>query len=123
MADQCINSNPDIAGIGVSLPASVTFVRFIWLTIFPQVRINFYVTILLTAFIPKNEYTTELLDGLYLNAILYGLGLVMTAVIQSMQHQLNLYHAVYVMHNLLSLEFVYACGTFCVPDRLLFSRR
>jgi hypothetical protein len=88
-----------------------------------QIRINFYVTILITAFTPKNEYTTELLDGLYLNAILYGLSLVITAVIQSMQHQLDLYHAVCVMHNLLSLEFVYVCGTVLRPICTSFSRR
>ena len=87
-----------------------------------QVRINFYVTILITAFTPKNEYTTELLDGLYLNAILYGLGLAFTAVIQTMQNQLDLYHAVCVMHNVLSLEFVYVCGTLLRSVRALFSR-
>jgi len=92
MADQCtgINSNPDIAGIGT--------------------RINFYVTILVTAFTPQNEYTTELLDGVYKSAILYGFSLVMTAVIQSMQRQLDLYHAIFVMQIIFSLDFVYAHG-------------
>jgi hypothetical protein len=112
MADQCINSNPDIAGIGVSLLVSQSTHSADYL---PQIRINFYVTILITAFTPKNEYTNELLDGLYLNAIPYGLSLVITAVIQSIQHQLDLYHAVCVMHNLLSLEFVYVCGTVLHP--------
>ena len=114
MADQCINSNPDIAGIGVSLLASQSTLGLL-VDYFPQVRINFYVTILITAFTPKNEHTRELLDGLYLNAILYGLSLVITAVIQSMQHQLDLFHALCVMHNLLSLEFVYVCGTVVRP--------
>jgi hypothetical protein len=115
MADQCINSNPDIAGIGVGLLVSQSTLGLLADRYLPQIRINFYVTILITAFTPKNEYTRELLDGLYLNAILYGLSLVITAVIQSMQHQLDLFHAVCVMHNLLSLEFVYVCGTVLRP--------
>jgi hypothetical protein len=68
------------------------------------------VTILLTALTPENEYTTELLDGVYKNAVLYGLALVMTAVIQTLQKQLDLYHAIFVMQVLFSLDFVYAYG-------------
>ncbi|KAI9455211.1 hypothetical protein F5148DRAFT_1226572 [Russula earlei] len=88
MADQCINSNPDIAGIGT--------------------RINFYTTILLTALTP--ETATELLDGLYKNSVLYGLGLVMTAVIQTFQEQLDLYHAIFVMQIIFCLNLVYEYG-------------
>ncbi|KAI0296550.1 hypothetical protein B0F90DRAFT_1023215 [Multifurca ochricompacta] len=89
-----ILSNPDLAGIGT--------------------RINFYVTIVLTALIPENEHTTELVDGLYENSVFYGLGLVITAVIQTLQNQLDLYHAIFVMQIIFSLDFVYAYGTFCV---------
>ncbi|KAH9958815.1 hypothetical protein BC827DRAFT_1269263 [Russula dissimulans] len=90
MSSQCIQSNPDIAGIGT--------------------RINFYVTILLSAMIPETPRTTELLDGLYQNSILYGLSLVITAVIQTLQEQLDLYHAIFVMQIIFSLNFVYAYG-------------
>jgi hypothetical protein len=120
MADQCIQSNADIAGIGVSLRTSQS-------TLFahrlPQTRINFYVTIVLTALIPENGRTTELLDGLYKNAVLYGLGLVLTAGIQTLQKQLDLYHAIFVMQIIFSLDFVYAYGAACVPFMISVSGR
>ena len=67
-------------------------------------------TILVTAFTPEGDHTTELLDGLYKNAILYGFSLVMSAVIQTIQKQLDLYHAIFVMQIIFSLDFVYAYG-------------
>ncbi|KAH9986663.1 hypothetical protein BJV74DRAFT_988416 [Russula compacta] len=85
-----IASNSDIAGIGV--------------------RINFYLTILLTALTPEVERNTELLDGLYTNSVINGLGLVITAVIQTVQDQLDLYHAIFVMQIIFSLNFVYSYG-------------
>ncbi|KAI0287344.1 hypothetical protein BC826DRAFT_1108519 [Russula brevipes] len=90
MADKCLNSNPDIAGIGT--------------------RINFYVTILLTTLARGHEDTTELLDELYKSSVLYGLSLVMTAVIQTLQGQLDLYHAIFVMQITFSLNIVYTYG-------------
>jgi hypothetical protein len=65
MADQCIDSNPDIAGIGVSLFASGLTLYGLFVDLSPQIRVNFYVTILLTALASKNKYTTDLLGGLY----------------------------------------------------------
>jgi hypothetical protein len=50
------------------------------------------------------------LDGLYENAVFLGLGLVITAVIQTIQGQLDLYHAIFVMQIIFSLDFVYAYG-------------
>jgi hypothetical protein len=73
------------------------------------------VTILLSAFTPEDEHTSELLDGLYKSSILYGLSLVMTVVIQTLQEQLDLYHAIFVMQIIFSLDFVYAYGAVCVP--------
>jgi ABC-type uncharacterized transport system permease subunit len=64
--------------------------------------------------IPETPRTTELLDGLYQNSILYGLSLVITAVIQTLQEQLDLYHAIFVMQIIFSLNFVYAYGITCV---------
>jgi hypothetical protein len=110
MADQGIDSNHNIAGIGVSLFASGLTLYGLFVDLFPQICVNFYVTILLTALTPKNKYTTDLLDGLYKSAILYGLALNITAVIQAVQNQMDLYHALYVMYNLISLEFAYVCG-------------
>jgi hypothetical protein len=74
------------------------------------------VTILLTALTPEGKYTTELLDGVYKNAVLYGLALVMTAVIQTLQTQLDLYHAIFVMQIIFSLDIVYAYGAGCIPS-------
>ncbi|KAI0246905.1 hypothetical protein BJV78DRAFT_1157561 [Lactifluus subvellereus] len=92
MASQCttINSNPDIAGIGT--------------------RINFYATIFLIALIPENEHTSEVVNDLYENSVFYGLALVLTAVIQTLQEQLDLYHAIFVMQIIFSLNFVYDYG-------------
>ncbi|KAI0298815.1 hypothetical protein BC826DRAFT_996738 [Russula brevipes] len=81
MADKCLSSNPDIAGIGT--------------------RINFYVwTLLFTLVLSArgSEDTAELLDELYKSSVIYGLSLVMAAVIQTLQGQLDLYHAIFVMH-------------------------
>ncbi|KAI0246904.1 hypothetical protein BJV78DRAFT_92394 [Lactifluus subvellereus] len=90
MAEHCIKSNPDIAGIGV--------------------RTNFYATIFLIALIPENEHTAELMNRLYENSVFYGLALVMTAVIQTLQEELDLYHAIFVMQIIFSLNFVYEYG-------------
>ncbi|KAH9029243.1 hypothetical protein EDB85DRAFT_1535791 [Lactarius pseudohatsudake] len=85
-----IISNPDLAGIGI--------------------RLNFYVTVLLTALIPQKKYTDDLLDSLYLNAIFYGLALLITALVQTIQRQLDLYHAIIVMQVILSLQFLHGFG-------------
>jgi len=85
-----IIANSDIVGIGT--------------------RINFYATILLISLIPETELMTELLDGLYENSVFLGLGLVITAVVQTLQNQLDLYHAIFVMQIIFSLDFVYAYG-------------
>ena len=39
----------------------------------------------------------------------------MTVVIQTLQEQLDLYHAIFVMQIIFSLDFVYAYGAVCVP--------
>lgn len=90
MADKCINSNPDIAGIGI--------------------RFNFYITILVTILTRENEYTEELLSGIYKNSVINGLSLILTAVIQTMQGKLDLYHAIFLMYILFILNFVLVFG-------------
>ena len=71
-------------------------------------------TILLTAITPENGHTDELLDGLYENPVINGLSLVITAVIQTMQKQMDLYHAIFVMQIIFSFNFVYAYGMLCI---------
>jgi hypothetical protein len=63
------------------------------------------------ALIPENERTSEVVNSLYENSVYYGLALVLTAIIQTLQTQLDLYHAIFVMQIIFSLNFVYSYGT------------
>lgn len=85
-----------------------------------QTRLNFYITIFITALIPPSESTTELLDSLYLNAIFYGLAILITALVQTIQRQLDLYHAIIVMQLMLSLQFLHGFGAICVLVRISY---
>jgi hypothetical protein len=76
------------------------------------------VTIFLIALIPENNRTSEIVNGLYQNAVFYGLALVLTAVIQTLQEQLDLYHAIFVMQIIFSLNFVYSYGMLLVHSLL-----
>lgn len=76
-------SNDDILGIGI--------------------RVNFYATMLLLAFVPRTPYTEELLNVLYANTGIAGLGLLVTAVQQTASKNLSLFHAIYVQHMLFFL--------------------
>jgi hypothetical protein len=60
--------------------------------------------------IPETERTSEVVNDLYENSVFYGLALVLTAVIQTLQKQLDLYHAIFVMQIIFSLNFVYDYG-------------
>ena len=53
---------------------------------------------------------------MYKNAVLYGLTLVMTAVIQTLQKQLVLYHAICVMQIILPPNFIYAYSAVCITS-------
>ncbi len=68
---------------------------------------------------PENKYTSELLDELYKNSVINGLGLVITAVIQTIEKQLDLYHAIVVMQILFSLSFVYTYGMVCIYSTVI----
>ncbi|KAI9440676.1 hypothetical protein H4582DRAFT_1487001 [Lactarius indigo] len=90
-----IEGNSDLVGIGT--------------------RINLYVTILLSAIVlppPKDEEgpTTDLLDDLFVNSIFYGLAVLITAVVQTIQKQLDLYHALFVTQVLISLVLLHLYG-------------
>jgi hypothetical protein len=78
------------------------------------------VTIFLTAITPENGHTDELLDGLYKNSVINGLSLVITAVIQTIEKQLDLYHAIFVMQIIFSLNFVYGYGMFYICSSINF---
>jgi hypothetical protein len=59
------------------------------------------------------------LDGLYKNSVINGLSLVITAVIQTIEQQLDLYHAIFVMQIIFSLNFVYGYGMACVRSTVI----
>ncbi|KAI0320202.1 hypothetical protein OF83DRAFT_1106364 [Amylostereum chailletii] len=80
MADGCIDANPDVSGIGV--------------------RINFYLTMWLVSIIPATPWTESLLGTLHNNAGIASLGLLVTAIVQTAQNQLSLYHALFISHIL-----------------------
>ena len=67
-------------------------------------------TIILIALIPANEYTDEVLDGIYKSSVIYGLSLIITAIVQTAQDQLDLYHAIIVLQISICLNVVYLYG-------------
>jgi hypothetical protein len=60
------------------------------------------------------------LDGIYKNSVINGLSLVITAVVQTGKNQLDLYHAIFVMQILFSLNFVYAYGMIYFHSTITF---
>ena len=54
----------------------------------------------LLALVPQTPHTEELLNALYANAGIAGLGLLLTAIIQTAQGQLSLFHAIFILHIL-----------------------
>jgi hypothetical protein len=83
-----------------------------------QTRINLYVTVFLAAAIPQNKYTNALLDDLYMNAVFYGLAILITVLIETIKRQLDLYHAVFAIHMLSCLTVLQFYGTNYVPMRI-----
>ena len=69
-------------------------------TVRAQIRINFYCTMFLLALVPQTPHTEELLNALYANAGVAGLGLLLAAIIQTAQDQLSLFHAIFILHIL-----------------------
>lgn len=99
-----VKSNSDVAGIGVRTRLHLISILFTKRDNFTfQVRVNFYFTILLLALVPQMPETEELLDALYANAGLSGLGLLVTAIAQTAAGQLSLFHAIFVFHILFFL--------------------
>jgi hypothetical protein len=58
---------------------------------------------LLLAVIPRTPNTEELLNSLYANAGISGFGLLITAIVQTAQHQLSLFEALFILHILFFL--------------------
>ncbi|KAF8314259.1 hypothetical protein DL93DRAFT_2097361 [Clavulina sp. PMI_390] len=87
MSDCQIPANPDISGIGI--------------------RIGIYILSALLAVIPipnqPNRRLDALRDTLFFTAGLSGFALLITAVIQTALHTLDLYHAIVVIHQLVFL--------------------
>ncbi|KAH9002585.1 hypothetical protein EDB86DRAFT_2896708 [Lactarius hatsudake] len=68
------------------------------------IRINFYFTMVLLAVVPRMPHTEELLNTLYANAGISGLGLLVTAIQQTASNQqLSLFHAIFIQHILFFL--------------------
>jgi hypothetical protein len=57
----------------------------------------------LLAIVPQTPETEELLSSLYITANTSGFGLLLTAIIQTVQHQLSLFHAIFIIHILFFL--------------------
>ncbi len=55
-----------------------------------------------------------------MNAIFYGFALLITVLVQTIQGQLDLYHAIFVMHMLLCLTVLHIYGMTCVPIRIYY---
>jgi len=55
------------------------------------------------AVIPQTPHTEELLNALYANAGISGLGLLLTAIIQTAQNNLSLFEAIFTLHILFFL--------------------
>ncbi|KAF8625964.1 hypothetical protein AX17_006689 [Amanita inopinata Kibby_2008] len=84
-----IPANADVSGIGI--------------------RVNLYITTLLMAVIPETPATLPLLEVLIANAGVSGVALLITAIVQTVQKQLSLYHAIFIIHML------YFLGVAVVP--------
>jgi hypothetical protein len=82
-----------------------------------QTRINFYTTVFLAAAIPRKEYTRELLDELYINAAFFALALLITVLVETIKGQLDLYHAIFVIHMLACFLSAQFYGMNYVPMR------
>jgi hypothetical protein len=102
MSTTCpIDPNPDVAGIGVRTRLHSISILFTKRDNFAsQVRVNFYFTIILLALVPQMPETEELLNALYANAGLSGLGLFVTAIIHP---RLSLFHTIFIFHILFFL--------------------
>jgi hypothetical protein len=63
----------------------------------------------------EKNYMEELLCGIYKNSVINGLGLLFTAIIQTVQGKLDLYHAIVVTHILFFFDFIFPCGMYLRP--------
>ena len=67
---------------------------------------------LVSIFTREEDYTEELLSGIYKNSTINGLALLFTAVIQTMQGDLDLYHALVVLCIMSSFNTVFLFGMY-----------
>ena len=66
---------------------------------------------LIMAGCPRMRWAAKLLDSLSANAGMTGLGLFVTAIVQTFRKKLDLYHAIFVVHIIYSLGIiVYVSG-------------
>jgi hypothetical protein len=79
---------------------------------------------LFAIFTPENEHTEELRIGIHKNNVINCLGILFTAVVQTLQGTLDLYHAIVVMYILFFFNVVFVFGMYLRPAaiQLPFSR-
>ena len=58
------------------------------------------------------------MDELYINAVFYGFALLITVLVQTIKGQLDLYHAIFMIHLLSSLAIFQFYGMSYVPMRI-----
>lgn len=127
----CFSSDPDITGLGVSafppprLIALVDSLRrscSVWLLL--QVRINLYASSLIIAILPETPLTYPLIDVCRANATMSGFALLVTAIVRTAQHQLTLYHAIFILHMLFFLGIgVFPTGELTLPTSIFVRGR
>lgn len=61
---------------------------------------------LITAGCPRKPWAVKTLEALNANAGLTGFGLLITAIVQTFRKQLDLYHAILVLHMIYSLGLI-----------------
>jgi len=61
---------------------------------------------LVTAVCPRMRWAAKLLDDLNTNAGMTGFGLHVTAIVQTVRKELDLYHAIFVLHIIYSLGII-----------------
>ncbi|TDL15458.1 hypothetical protein BD410DRAFT_107701 [Rickenella mellea] len=80
-----IMPNPDVAGLGI--------------------RLGFYITCFFLTIITRSPSTRALTSSLLSNTRVYTSALLLTAIIQTAQGQLTLYHATLILHMLMFFSY------------------
>jgi hypothetical protein len=80
------------------------------------------VTLFLAALTPESESLEARFDGIFRYSVIYVLSLAITAFIRTIQNQLDLYHALLVMHTVSSINTLvpaHILGMLCVHSTMI----